>query len=300
MYSEKRNSQSQFVALRRQRYHVRTWGEAKPGQAPLFMVHGWMDVAASFQFVIDAFQTERYVIAPDWRGYGLSDWGHSDNYWYPDYLADLDFLIDHFSADQPIDLLGHSMGGHVVTLYAGIRPERIRRLINLEGFGVPATQPGQASKRYAQWMDQLKAFQRGELALRSYDSLAGVASRLMKTNRRLSQDKADWLARHWSRQNANGQWEILGDPAHRIVNAQLTRLDETLEIYQRITAPCLMVEAEDNQMDFWYRGRYCLAEFHERLKHVPRVTQAKVRDAGHMLHHDQPQPLARLIENFLA
>lgn len=300
MYSEKRISQSQFVSLRRQRYHVRSWGQPRPGQAPLFMVHGWMDVAASFQFVVDALRTERHVIAPDWRGYGLTDWTASDNYWYPDYLADLDFLIDHFSPEQPIDLLGHSMGGHVVTLYAGIRPERIRRLINLEGFGVPRTEPAQAPKRYAQWMDQLKALHRGDLALRSYPSLAGVASRLKKTNRRLSQDKADWLAQHWSQQNADGQWEILGDQAHKIVNAQLTRLDETLEIYRRISAPVLLVEAEENLMDFWYRGRYNLAEFHERFKEVPQVRRAKVAGAGHMLHHDQPEQLARLIEDFLA
>ncbi len=300
MYLEKRASQSQFVALRGQRYHVLTWGQAKAGQTPLVMVHGWMDVAASFQFVIDAFVAERQVIAPDWRGYGLTDWGRSDNYWFPDYLADLDFLIDQFAPDQPIDLAGHSMGGNVVTLYAGIRPERIRRLINLEGFGVPATEPSQAPKRYAQWMDQLKAYHRGKLALRSYDSLDGVARRLMKTNARLSEDKANWLARHWSRQNAEGQWEILGDAAHKIVNAQLTRLDETLEIYRRISAPYLMVEAEHNLMDTWYRGRYALSEFHERLKNVPQASRVTVADAGHMLHHDQPERLAALIEDFLA
>ena len=264
------------------------------------MVHGWMDVAASFQFVIDAFETDRQVIAPDWRGYGLTQWGASDNYWYPDYLADLDFLLDHYSPDGPIDLLGHSMGGHVVTLYAGIRPERIRRLINLEGFGVPATQPSQAPERYAKWMDQLKSFHRGDLVLRSYPKLDGVARRLMRTNARLSEDRANWLAAHWSRQNSQGQWEILGDAAHKIVNAQLTRLDETLEIYQRIKAPVLMVEAADNLMDFWYRGRYTLAEFHERLTRIADVQRATVTDAGHMLHHDQPGQLARLIEEFLA
>ena len=68
--------------------------------------------------------------------------------------------------------------------------------MNLEGFGMAKTQPSVAPRRYAKWMDELKAFHRGEMALKSYDSVAGVARRLMKTNKRLSQDKADWLAPH--------------------------------------------------------------------------------------------------------
>mgnify|MGYP000888627050 CR=1 FL=1 len=223
MYQARRSSRSEFVPIRNLQYHVRLWGTPTPGQAPLVMVHGWMDVAASYQFVVDAFARDRYVIAPDWRGYGLTECPGTDNYWFPDYLADLDFLLDHYSPDAPVDLVGHSMGGNVVMFYAGTRPGRIRRLVNLEGFGMPATRPAQAPGRYARWMDELKALHRGDMALKPYADVAGVASRLMKTNPRLSQDKADWLAPHWARPNAQGQWEIMGDPAHKIVNAQLFR-----------------------------------------------------------------------------
>ncbi|MCD6078136.1 MAG: hydrolase-like protein, partial [Ramlibacter sp.] len=144
MYQPKRVSRSEFVPIRNLRYHVRTWGEPAPGRVPLVMVHGWMDVAASYQFVVDAFAQDRYVIAPDWRGYGLTKVPHTDNYWFPDYLADLDFLLDHYAADAQVDLVGHSMGGNIAVLYAGARPERIRKLVNLEGFGMPATRPAQA------------------------------------------------------------------------------------------------------------------------------------------------------------
>lgn len=219
MYQAKRVSRSEFVPIRNLRYHVRLWGEPGAGKVPLVMVHGWMDVAASYQFVVDAFAQDRYVIAPDWRGYGGTDAPQADNYWLPDYLADLDFLLDHYAADAPVDLVGHSMGGNVVMLYAGARPARIRRLVNLEGFGMAATRPAQAPGRYAKWMDELKAFHRGEMALKAYDSREGVARRLMKTNRRLSQDKADWLAGHWARQGEDGLWRILGDAAHKITNA---------------------------------------------------------------------------------
>jgi pimeloyl-ACP methyl ester carboxylesterase len=146
----------------------------------------------------------------------------------------------------------------------------------------------------------LKSLHRGELALKTYDDRDGVARRLMKTNPRLGEDKAQWLAQHWARQNAQGRWEILGDAGHKIVNAQLYQVNEVLASYQRISAPTLSVEASDNQMAQWWRGLYTLAEYHERIRHVPNLKQALVSDAGHMLHHDQPRQVADLIENFLA
>lgn len=299
MYQPKRASRSEFVPIRGLRYHVRIWGEPVPGQAPLVMVHGWMDVAASWQFVVDAFAREHCVIAPDWRGYGLTELPRTDNYWFPDYLADLDFLLDHYAPEAPVDLVGHSMGGNIAMLYAGSRPERIRSLVNLEGFGMPATRPAQAPGRYAKWMNELRAFHRGELALKTYDSAEGVAQRLMKTNKRLPVDAAEWLAQHWARREADGRWHILGDPAHKIVNANLFRVDEVLEIYKAIRAPVLAVEASDDSLGHWWQGRFTLAEYHERLKAVPDLRIGRIDDAGHMLHHDQPHALARLIEEFL-
>ncbi|MCE3271722.1 MAG: hydrolase-like protein [Ramlibacter sp.] len=299
MYQPKRVSRSEFVPIRNLRYHVRIWGEPAPGKPPLVMVHGWMDVAASWQFVVDAFAQDRYVIAPDWRGYGLTQSPATDNYWFPDYLADLDFLLDHYAQDTPVDLVGHSMGGNIAVLYAGARPGRIRKLVNLEGFGMPATKPSQAPGRYAKWIDELKSFHRGEKDLKSYDSIDGVARRLMRTNRRLTQDKADWLAQHWAREEADGRWHILGHPAHKIINANLFRVDEVLEIYKAITAPLLAVEASDDSLGQWWQGRYTLAEYHERLKSVSDMRLGHIADAGHMLHHDQPAALALLIEDFI-
>ncbi len=304
MYQARRPAHSEFTPVRNLKYHVLRWGEPRSSLPPLVLMHGWMDVAASYQFMVDAFSADflqgRSIIAADWRGFGLTECPGHDNYWFPDYLADLDGLLDHYAGDQPVDLVGHSMGGNVVMLYAGVRPQRIRRLVNLEGFGMPATRPEKAPKRYAQWLDELKSLHRGELALKTYADAEGVARRLMKTNARLAEDKARWLARQWARPNAQGQWEILGDAAHKIVNAQLYRVEEVLACFAQITAPVLSVEASDNQMDQWWQGRYTLAEFHERLKSVPTLQQAVIGDAGHMLHHDQPERLAALIEDFLA
>ena len=208
-------------------------------------------------------------------------------------------LLDHWVGEQPVDLVGHSMGGNVAMMYSGVRPERIRRLVNLEGFGLAATRPAQAPGRYAKWMDEVKALRQGDKALKDYDSAEGVARRLMKTNPRLALDKADWLARHWAAPDANGRWAILGHPAHKITNANLYQVEETLATYRRISAPVLSVTASDDSLSQWWKGQFTLAEYLDRLKNVPDVRSDVIDDAGHMLHHDQPQALATLIECFL-
>ena len=299
MYQVKRKSRSEFIPIRNLQYHVQVWGEPSPDKTPLVMVHGWMDVAASYQFVVDALSHDHYVIAPDWRGYGQTLSAGADNYWLPDYLADLDFLLDHYAPGAQVNLVGHSMGGNVVMQYAGVRPERIRRLVNLEGFGMPATSPDEAPARFGKWIDELKQLHRGELDLKAYDAVDGVARRLMKTNPRLSADKANWLAQHWAKENTEGKWQILGDAAHKIVNAQLYRLDEVMAIYRRISMPTLAIEASDSSLEMWWKGKYTLAQYHERLTALPQVEIARIEDAGHMMHHDQPEILAALIDQFL-
>ncbi|WP_298829180.1 alpha/beta fold hydrolase [uncultured Piscinibacter sp.] len=301
VYLPRRTARSLFLHLRGLRYHLLAWGDASlvtPQRPPLVLLHGWMDVAASFQFMVDALAADRYVVAADWRGFGLSDAGGSDSYWFPDYLGDLDALLDHPDialAGAPVDLLGHSMGGNVVMLYAGIRPERVRRLVNLEGFGMPQTVPAQAPKRYRQWLDEL----REPAQLRPYDSLAAVAERLRKTNPLLAEDKAAWLAPHWSRQDEDGRWQILGDPAHKRVNPLLYRVDEVLACWAQIRAPLLWLEGDRTDVEKWWGHRYPRSEFDQRLAAVPRVERHVLSPAGHMLHHDQPQALAHRLEAFL-
>jgi pimeloyl-ACP methyl ester carboxylesterase len=300
MYQAKRISRSEFVPIRNLQYHVQVWGEPSPDKTPLVLLHGWMDVAASYQFVVDALSHHHYVIAPDWRGFGRTASGGADNFWFPDYLADLDFLLDHYAPGAPVNLVGHSMGGNVAMLYAGVRPERIRRLINLEGFGMAATTPDEAPGRFARWMDELKQLKSGGMDLKAYETLGGVARRLMRTNTRLTEDKANWLARHWSYQTEQGTWCIFGDPAHKVATAQLYRVDEVLAIYRQISMPALMVEAADDSLELWWKGKYTLTQHRERLKAVPQVEITKIEDAGHMLHHDQPEIVAALIERFIA
>jgi pimeloyl-ACP methyl ester carboxylesterase len=291
-------SASRFVQARGLRHHVRIWGD--PGQGtpkspslpPLVMLHGWMDIGASFQFVVDAFARARHVIAPDLRGFGLTQRPQADCYWFPDYLADVEALLDELVPDGPIDLLGHSMGGNVAMLFAGVRPERVRKLVSLESFGLPPSAPTEAPGRLRAWMDELKAGAR----MRDYDSLEAVAARLMHTNPRLAADRAAWLAAFWSAPNAQGRFEIQGDPAHRHTNPYLYRTDETVAVWAQITAPVLLVGAHGDTRWKRYSEDPQVAD---RLSAIADLRVVGIPDAGHMVHHDQPARIAALIEEFI-
>jgi pimeloyl-ACP methyl ester carboxylesterase len=301
-YVARRPARSQFVPVRGLRYHVHLWGDASlvtPQRPPLVMVHGWMDVGASFQFAVDALEAadgfDRFVIAPDWRGFGRTAAPGTDSYWFPDYLGDLDALLDALVPEGAVDLLGHSMGGNVVMSYAGVRPARIRKLVNLEGFGLPRSKPHHAPRRLGQWLDELKQPQ----SLRDYATLHEVAERLMKNNPLLGADKAAWLAPHWAALQDDGRWHIQGDPAHKRTNPVLYRVEEILETWKLIAAPLLWVEGDRTDITQWWGTRYSKEEFHERLSVVPSVERHVLSPCGHMLHHDQPQALAERLAAFL-
>ncbi len=297
-YRERHPSRSLSLHVRGLRMHVLQWGDdalASVQRPPLLMLHGWMDVAASFQFVVDALAGERLVYALDWRGFGGSEDSGADSYWFPDYLGDLDGVLDALVPEGAVDLLGHSMGGNVAMIYAGVRPARIRRLVNLEGFGLPETRPEQAPGRYAKWLDELKA----PCELRRYDGVEAVAQRLRKTNPLLSEVRAAWLATRWSQPDADGRWRILGDAAHRRINPVLYQKAEVLECWKRITAPVLWVEGDRTDMSRMWGSRYLREDFDARLAVVPRVERHVLSPAGHMLHHDQPEALARHLDRFL-
>jgi pimeloyl-ACP methyl ester carboxylesterase len=283
-------SRSRFVSVRGLRYHLREWGE--PGAPQLLLLHGWMDVSASFQFVVDAFERDWHVVAPDWRGFGLSDSGPGDCYWFPDYLGDLDAILDMVSPGEPARLVGHSMGGNVALMYAGVRPARVRAAVNLEGFGLKDCEPAQAPGRYARWLDELKS----PPSVRHYGSVAEVAGRLRRNNARLDAQRAAFLAGHWSRRTAQGDYEIAGDPAHKIVNPVLYRWPEVAACWAAVACPVLWVEATDTDAHRWAGNA---DEIARRVQALNSVELARVADAGHMLHHDQPQAVARLIEEFV-
>lgn len=302
IYRARRQATSVFLSVRGLRHHCHVWGDVAQATADrplLVLAHGWMDVGASFQFLVDELD-DRPVVALDWRGFGRSQTLPGvDTYYFADYLGDLDTLLRApelgLAQEPPVDLCGHSMGGNVVMLYAAIRPQRIRRLVNLEGFGMPARTAAEAPRHHARWLDDLREPAR----LRDYATLEDVAARLKENNPRLDPARAAWLAPHWSEPDGQGRWRIQGDPAHKRVHAVPYRVDEVLAHWRAITAPVLWVEGRQTDTTKWWGHRYPREEFEQRLAQVPQLSRVMLEDCGHMLHLDQPAALARALMTFL-
>ena len=269
--------------------HLTRW--VAPGSSPCVFLHGWADTSDTFQFVIDALKEPRDVVAPDWRGFGRSAWQQGP-YWFPDYLADLDALVDEYSPETPVTLVGHSLGGNVASLYAGVRPERVARFVNLEGLGLRSLGSDEAPARYRRWLDELKAPPR----FARFDSLDRFAEVLMRRNPRLSASKAAFIARAWSRPEPTGGYEVSADPWHKVVNPVLYRRPEAEACWARITAPTLLVLGAQSEFRAAL-GSEGLEPYCRRV--FPTAEVVTLADAGHMMHHDQPEAVAALIEGFL-
>ena len=299
-YSPIRPGRQDSMDARGLRMQLHHWPAAGPQRhAPLVLLHGWMDCGASFQFVVDELHrlegAARTIVAPDWRGFGLSQGGGGDSYWFPDYLADLDALLQHLAPRSAVDLLGHSMGGNVAMLYAGVRPQRVRRLVNVEGFGLPESRPDQAPERLRQWLDELQS----PVRLRSYPTLDEVATRIADAAPRLGLPRARWLAAHWATRGDDARWHLNADPAHTRVNPILYRKDEVLATWRRIEAPLSWVEGGRSDPAQFWGSRYTREDFEARLAVVPKQVRLRLPDCGHMVHQEQAAALAAHLHDFL-
>ena len=285
-------SESVFLRVRGLNYHCRTWGQQ--GAPKVFMLHGFQDVSASWQFTVDALVNDWHVIAPDWRGYGLTDWGGQDTYWFPDFVADLDAILDHFEPELPAALVAHSMGASVAGLYAGAVPKRIRKFVSVEGFGGPPATAEDAPRRYAKWLRQIV---NGEQQ-RPYADFADFAERMMAENPRLTAERAAFLVPHWGKEEPDGTVVRRADPAHKVVRPTPSRTDEAIACWRQISAPVLLVEGANSRAVAAQRSQ--AEEYQERLAAFQTLADVeRIADAGHNIHHDQPEALAKVIEQFL-
>jgi pimeloyl-ACP methyl ester carboxylesterase len=288
-YQPVRAPRHEKMTVRGIEHHVVRWGPEDDD--PVVLLHGWADTADTFQFMVDALARERPLAAFDWRGFGRSGW-QEGGYWFPDYLADLEVMLDALCPRGPARLVGHSMGGNIALLYAGIRPERVRRVCSLEGFGLPRSAGGEAPERYREWLQQLReppAF--GEFG--SYDDLAHY---LVRRNPRLDRSRAEFIARSWATAGREGKVRIAADPAHKRVNPYRYRRDEAEACWHGITAPALLVMGEDSD----YRRQLGPDGQPEALAAAfPQIRVETLPDAGHMLHHECPEAVAGIVERFL-
>lgn len=271
------------LSVRGVQYCINEWGAS---DAPLFFyLHGWADTGSSFQFVVDALASGWRIIAPDWRGFGRTQ-HRSEAYWFPDYLADLHEILRHYSPLEPVSLVGHSMGGNVAALYAGTMPERVSALVNIEGFGLPDTDPADAPGRYRNWLEASE--QSPEFS--TYASFDSLAERIQKRNPGQSIAAAGFVARQWAVE-CDGRIQLRADPNHKLPNPTLYRRAEAEACWRNMSARMLLVSGDRSP----FAANLSTIEGFP----LPRCRRATIAGVGHMIHFEAPDRLAQEIESFL-
>ena len=270
------------ISVRGVNYCVNEWGEAG---APLIVyLHGWGDTGSTLQFTVDALESDWHVVAPDWRGFGGSAIDCT-SYWFPDYLADLNELLAVYSPNEPVRLVGHSMGANVAGLYAGTVPERICALVNVEGFGLADSNPDDAPRRYREWIEAQ------DLAFSEYADFETLGNRIRRRSPNMSAAAASFVARRWAREGADGVVRLHADPRHKLPNPVLYRRAEAQACWRAITAKTLLVIGAESRL-----------AAHVAASPVPELPGAEriaIEKAGHMPHFEAPADLAKAIEGFL-
>jgi pimeloyl-ACP methyl ester carboxylesterase len=291
-YQALRQPRQETLRVRGLKMHLTRWGpEPSARQPPVFLLHGWLDAGETFQFIVDAFKNDWPIIAPDWRGFGRSEWPQ-EGYGFPDYLGDFDALMDEISPAWPARIVGHSMGGNIANLYAGLRPERLRCVINLEGLGLPRTSAQDAPKRMRKWLDQIKS----PTLEKSYNSIEQLASVIQFRYKRFSPAAAAFVARVWSVPDENDRVRLAADPRHHWVNPILYKREDAEATWREIRAPLLMVLGAESD----YLTRLGADGTIEALRAAyPDAEVVSIAGAGHMLHIERPEAVAPVIEAFL-
>lgn len=288
-YRGRRAPRESRLRLRGLDHRVLEWGPADA--QPVVLLHGYMDCADTFQFLVDLLPEGWRCVAPDLRGFGGTA-AIGGPYWFPDYLADLEALLDALGPAAPVRLIGHSMGGNIVLQYAGARPERVRSVVALEGFGLPRTVADEAPSRMRRWLDEL----REPLKSPRYGSAEQLAANLMRRNPRLPPAHAAFVAEAWTRPAAEGGRELRFDPWHRLVNPVLYRREETEAMWRAVQAPVLMVLGGASEL-----LQRLGADGEEPVfrRHLAQVEVTTLPALGHMLHHEDPRPVAEAIQGWL-
>ena len=252
------------------------WAGAGP---PIVLVHGWLDHAGTWSDVAE--RLEGACVAPDLRGHGRSGWcGPSDTYHVAEYVADLDALVTSLGGHAHV--VGHSLGGAVVSLWAGARPERALSVTLVDGLGL-ADAADSAVARMVEFLD-------GVAAPRNPRPMADVdeaARRLQASHPFLTEARARALAARGTRDDASGGVRWAWDPRHRLRSPTPYRADTHARFLARIACPVVVVRPERSPFDD--------AHLRPLLAALPRATLVEVPDAGHMVPLEAPDAVAAAV-----
>jgi len=181
--------------------------------------------------------------------------------------------------DFPIYLVGHSLGGILTLLYSGIYPDRVRKVVAIEGMGLPATHRihKPAPERMRTWIEGVRQTERREP--HSYPNIESAVARMKEANPHLSDEVARHLTLHGTNWDSEGCLTWKFDNYARAISPFGHTLSDTAEIYGQITSPTLL---------FWGLESFApVPDEDPRVKAMRNCRIIKVPKAGHWVHHDQ-------------
>ncbi len=279
---------SRYYTSQRLRLHYLVWGdEAKP---PLILVHGTRDHARSWDRVAQALVDRYCVYAPDLRGHGDSDWAIGGNYSIIDYALDIHALGEAIGR-APYVIIGHSLGGGVALQYAGAFPEKVARLVTIEGLGGLGWQRERrpAHRRMRQWVESMRELEQRQL--RTYPTIDDATRRMMEANRHLSPELARHLTVHGVRQADDGYtWKF--DNYTHAGSPYEFNMEDARDLWNQIRCPMLIIWGRES----WGTrpgGPPDLSAFHQ-------YRAVEIEGAGHWVHHDQFATFMGHVNAFLA
>ena len=267
-------------------HHVIRWGD-RP--VDVVFCHGFLDVGWSFDAVArDLVAAGHGVASFDWRGHGQTEWtGAGGYYHFPDYVLDLDELLPQLS-DQPVHLVGHSMGGSACVMYAAARPENLCSLTLIEGLGPPEMEPRDPVTRLRAWLDGVARVR--SKTLKPMDGERTVLKRMRVQNPELTDELGLFLASKSTKAVDGGvQWTF--DPLHKTWSPSPFQADAFGKLLEAISAPTLIVAGE--------RGLR-LQDEEERMAKIKHHRFVEIPDVGHMIHWFEPRALASELAGFFA